>query len=79
MTRWRALSRTQNLRLQAVSPPAIAKRPSVVEWIGRDLAGIACGVLAEMLRVVRSGGVIFVRDLGGGAGAVASRILEALE
>ena len=45
----RALSRTQNLRLQAVSPPAIAKRPSVVEWIGRDLAGIACGVLAEML------------------------------
>lgn len=45
----RALSRTQNLRLQAVSRPAIIKRPSVTEWIGRDLAGIACGVLAEML------------------------------
>jgi transcriptional regulator with XRE-family HTH domain len=45
----RALSRTQNLRLQALSRPAIDKRPSVTEWIGRDLVGIACGVLAEML------------------------------
>jgi transcriptional regulator with XRE-family HTH domain len=27
----------------------IPKRPSVVDWVGRDLAGIACGVLAEML------------------------------
>jgi transcriptional regulator with XRE-family HTH domain len=45
----RALSRTQNLRLQALSRPAIEKRPSVIEWIGRDLAPIACGVLAQML------------------------------
>jgi DNA-binding XRE family transcriptional regulator len=45
----RALSRTQRLRLQALSQPAIDKRPSVVEWIGRDLAPIACGVLQEML------------------------------
>lgn len=45
----RALSRTHNLRLQALSQPAIDKRPSVVDWIGRDLAPIACGVLAEML------------------------------
>lgn len=45
----RALSRTQSLCLQALSQPAIAKRPSVVGWIGRDLAPIACGVLAEML------------------------------
>jgi transcriptional regulator with XRE-family HTH domain len=45
----RALSRTRSLRLQAVSRPAIIKRPSVTEWVGRDLAGIACGVLAEML------------------------------
>jgi transcriptional regulator with XRE-family HTH domain len=45
----RALSRTQNLRLQAVSPLAIAKRPSITEWIGRDLAPIACGGLKEML------------------------------
>jgi hypothetical protein len=45
----RALSRTQNLRLQAVSPLAIAKRPSLTEWIGRDLLGIACGILQEML------------------------------
>lgn len=45
----RALSRTQNLRLQALSQPAIEKRPSVTEWIGRDLALIACGILEEML------------------------------
>ena len=45
----RALSRTQDLCLQALSRPAIEKRPSVTEWIGRDLVGIACGVLAEML------------------------------
>jgi transcriptional regulator with XRE-family HTH domain len=45
----RALSRTRNLRLQVLSRPAIDKRPSVTEWIGRDLVGIACGVLAEML------------------------------
>jgi transcriptional regulator with XRE-family HTH domain len=45
----RALSRMPNLRLLALSQPAIDKRPSVVEWVGRDLAGIACGVLAEML------------------------------
>lgn len=45
----RALSRMRSLRLQAVSRPAILKRPSVTEWIGRDLVGIACGVLAEML------------------------------
>lgn len=45
----RALSRTKNLCLQAVSRPAVLKRPSVTEWIGRDLVGIACGVLVEML------------------------------
>lgn len=45
----RALSRTSNLRLQALSAPAIEKRPSVTEWIGRDLALIACGILEEML------------------------------
>lgn len=45
----RALSRTQKLTLQALSRPAIDKRPSVTEWIGRDLAPIACGVLQEIL------------------------------
>jgi DNA-binding XRE family transcriptional regulator len=45
----RALSRTHRLRLQALSGPAIAKRPSVVNWVGRDLAPIACGILQEML------------------------------
>jgi transcriptional regulator with XRE-family HTH domain len=45
----RALSRTQNLRLQALSHLAIAKRPSITDWVGRDLAPIACGILEEML------------------------------
>jgi len=44
----RALSFYENLRLIAVSRPAIAKRPSIVDWIGRDLLPLACGVLAEM-------------------------------
>lgn len=45
----RALSRTHRLRLQALSGPAIRKRPTAVDWIGRDLAPIACGILEEML------------------------------
>jgi transcriptional regulator with XRE-family HTH domain len=45
----RALSATPNITLQALSRPAIAKRPSVVNWVGKDLSRIATGVLAEML------------------------------
>ena len=45
----RALSRTARLQLQMVSLPAIEKRPSIVEWIGKDLAGIATGLLQEIL------------------------------
>ncbi len=45
----RALCFHGNLNLQAVSPPAIAKRPSIVNWIGQDLVPIADGVLADML------------------------------
>jgi transcriptional regulator with XRE-family HTH domain len=45
----RALSCTQRLRLQMLSKPAIQKRPSIVDWIGRDLAPIATGILQEML------------------------------
>ncbi|WP_295558783.1 helix-turn-helix domain-containing protein [uncultured Hyphomicrobium sp.] len=45
----RALTRTPSLRLQRLSAPALAKRPSMADWIGRDLAPIACGVLAEIL------------------------------
>jgi transcriptional regulator with XRE-family HTH domain len=45
----RALSRMPNLVLLALSKPAIRKRPSMVDWIGRDLTRIASGVLAEML------------------------------
>jgi transcriptional regulator with XRE-family HTH domain len=45
----RALTATPNLRLRALSRPAIDKRPTIVEWIGRDLAPIAEGVLADML------------------------------
>ncbi len=45
----RALTRSPRLTLQALSAPAIAKRPSVVEWLRRDLAPIANGPLRDML------------------------------
>ena len=45
----RALSMTKRLNLQAVSPPAIAKCPTILDWVGRDLAPIATSVLREML------------------------------
>jgi len=45
----RALTRGARLCLLAVSKPALEKRPSVANWIGRDLAAAATGVLAEML------------------------------
>src|SRR5262245_30602881 len=45
----RALSRTPRLRLLALSRPALLKRPSLSNWIGRDLAPLAHGVLEEML------------------------------
>jgi DNA-binding XRE family transcriptional regulator len=45
----RALSAGAAITLRAVSPAAIAKRPTVVDWIGRDLAPIATGVLQEMM------------------------------
>lgn len=45
----RALSRSEGIRLLALSKPAINKRPSVVQWLGRDLAPLACGVLADLL------------------------------
>lgn len=45
----RAVSRMPRLVLLALSQPAIDKRPSMVDWIGRDLTRIASGVLAEML------------------------------
>ncbi len=63
----RALSRLPGVTLQALSRPAILKRPSVVAWLGRDLAPIATGVLAEMLddsilqRSIASGEIACVR------------------
>ncbi len=45
----RALSRSSRLNLRAVSGPAIRKRPSIVHWIGEDLAPLASGVLEEMM------------------------------
>lgn len=45
----RAVSRMPRLVLLAMSKPAIDKRPSMLDWIGRDLTRIASGVLAEML------------------------------
>lgn len=45
----RALTRTGNLTLQLLSGPALDKRPSMADWIGCDLAPIACGILQEIL------------------------------
>lgn len=45
----RAITRTRNLQLIAVSQPAIAKRPTIVNWIGKNLGEIATGVLRQML------------------------------
>ena len=45
----RALSFFPGLRLQSVSPAAVAKRPSIRRWIGRDLRPLAAGILAEMI------------------------------
>lgn len=45
----RALSRVIDLRLEAVSPAAIAKRPSIVEFIGMSLRPLATGILSEIL------------------------------
>lgn len=45
----RALSRSASLNLQAYSVPAMRKRPNISEWVGRDLAPVACGVLRSML------------------------------
>lgn len=64
----RALSRAPNITLMTLSPPAIAKRPSMVNWIGRDLTPLATGVLAEMLddralqRSIQNGDVACVRS-----------------
>ena len=45
----RALSLMPSLRLLTLSRPALAKRPTMTEWIGEDLVKIASGVLADML------------------------------
>ena len=65
----RALSKTPNYRLIAVSKPAIKKRPSIVDWIGRDLKPIVCGVLEEILddkaliKGIRKGEISCVRSI----------------
>lgn len=45
----RALVRLPNMRLEALSRPAIDKRPSITDWVGRDLIKIASGIQAEIL------------------------------
>lgn len=45
----RALCQMPRLRLLAISEPARQKRPTIDDWIGRDLIGIATNVLQEML------------------------------
>lgn len=44
----RALSHTSDLRLVEVSAPAVTKRPSIKQWIGRSMKKIATGILAEI-------------------------------
>ncbi len=45
----RALSHTSDLRLIEVSGAAVAKRPSITQWVGHSMKKIATGVLAEIL------------------------------
>lgn len=45
----RAISTKQSMCLLGVSKPAIEKRPSIVNFIGHDLIGLASGILLEML------------------------------
>jgi len=45
----RALTRTAKMNLQVLSRPAVDKRPSIINWLGKDLQKIASGVLEEML------------------------------
>ncbi len=45
----RALSKSTRLNLQCISGPALEKRPSISNWLGRNMAPIATGVLRTML------------------------------
>ncbi len=45
----RALSRMPDINLQVLSVPALAKRPSMADYIGEDLRPLACGILEEIL------------------------------
>lgn len=45
----RALTRGTGMTLMALSKPALAKRPSMSDWVGHDLRSLACGVLEEIL------------------------------
>ncbi|MEL7543243.1 MAG: helix-turn-helix transcriptional regulator [Pseudomonadota bacterium] len=45
----RALSHTRDLRLLEVSKAAVAKRPSIRNWVGHRLRPIATGVLADIM------------------------------
>ncbi len=45
----RALTRTDRLTLVGLSGPALVKRPSMANYVGHDLAPVACGVLQTIL------------------------------
>jgi transcriptional regulator with XRE-family HTH domain len=45
----RALTRGPALPLETLSAPALAKRPSMANFVGCDLRPLACGVLEEIL------------------------------
>lgn len=59
----RALSSSPKLKLVAVSPPAVAKRPSIVQYIGRNLAPIAQSVLHDMINDRRLQRAIATQDV----------------
>jgi transcriptional regulator with XRE-family HTH domain len=45
----RALSTKTSLRLLCLSKPSVQKRPSILNYVGQDLIGLASGILQEML------------------------------
>lgn len=69
----RALTRSSRINLHTMSRPALLRRPALSDWMGRDLAPIATGILAQMLddrclqRGIARGEIACVRAIIGSA------------
>ena len=74
----RALTRSDKLQLQVVSAAAVAKRPSIADWIGHDLLGIATGTLRDMLDDRSLQRAIARREIAG-VSATTRSVLETTE